>query len=298
MVVRHASMAPQQCSSTRAVLAECPLWDSERRRLLYLDLMNPTIFEFNPENSKTRSITLDLRAPLGGLCLRRTGGYLVFNADGVFSLNDALAVTARVCRPHSSFSLAPPNDVTVHPNGQILVATADARECAPIGGLYCLSAIDTWHMLCEGLVVGNGPAFAPSGDTMYLADSPQHVILVYHWNADRSSLEDKRVFAQVPPSAGFPDGLTVDSTGHVWNARWNGGSVVRYAPDGSEASAVELPTRCITSCTFGGADLCTLFITTASDSSESRSRKSDDYAGHLFKLDLAVMGTISPRAAF
>jgi sugar lactone lactonase YvrE len=279
------------------VLAECPLWDPKRRQLLYLDLVNPKIFEFDPENSITRSIALDLRAPLGGLCLRRAGGYLVFNADGVFSLNDALAVTGNVCRPHSSFALAPPNDVAVHPNGQIFVATSDASECAPVGGLFCLSATHTWQRLCDGLIVGNGPAFAPGGDTVYLADSPQRVIFAYHWNADNFTLENRRVFARVPSSAGFPDGLTVDSTGHVWNARWNGGSVVRYAPDGTETSTVILPTRCVTSCTFGGADLHTLFITTANDSSESTSDKSDDHAGHLFKLDLAVKGTISSLAA-
>ncbi len=289
---------PQRCSSARAVLAECPLWDPERRQLLYLDLLDPRIFEFNPENSQTRSVALDLRAPLGGLCLRRAGGYLVFNADGVFSIDEALKVTGRVCRPHASFSLAPPNDVAVHPTGQILVATADVKESAPVGGLFCLSAIDTWHGLRGGLIVGNGPAFAPNGNTVYLVDSPQHVIFAYEWDADRLSLENGRVFAQVPSSAGLPDGLTVDSTGYVWNARWNGGSVVRYAPNGEEVSTVVLPSRCITSCTFGGADLRTLFITTARDPSDSSSDKPDDYAGHLFKLDLAVEGIISPRAPF
>jgi sugar lactone lactonase YvrE len=292
------SLAPQRCSSARATLAECPLWDPERQQLLYLDLINPRIFEFNPKNSNTRSIALDLSAPLGGLCLRRAGGYLVFNADGVFSLNDALAVTGRVCRPHSSFGVAPPNDVAVHPNGHVLVATADPRECAPVAGLFCLSAVDSWHSVCGGLIVGNGPAFAPIGNTLYLADSPQHVIFAYHWDADHFSVKNGRAFARVPSSAGFPDGLTVDSTGHVWNARWNGGCVVRYDPNGNESGTVVMPTRYVTSCTFGGADLRTLFITTACGPLESGTDQSDEYAGHLFKLDLGVKGTISPGAAF
>lgn len=291
------SLEPQRCSSTRAILAECPLWAPERGRLLYLDLVNPRLFEFNPENSQTRSVDLDLRAPLGGLCLRSAGGYLVFNADGVFSIDEALRVSGRVCRPHSSFGLAPPNDVAVHSSGQILVATADLKESAPVGGLFCLSAVDTWHSLRGGLTVGNGPAFAPTGNTVYLVDSPQQVIFAYEWDASRLSLENERVFAQVPSSAGLPDGLTVDSTGHVWNARWNGGSVVKYAPNGREVSAVVLPTSCVTSCAFGGADMRTLFITTASDPSDSCSDKQDNYAGHLFKLDLSVEGIISPRAS-
>jgi sugar lactone lactonase YvrE len=300
--IRHGTSAqsptPQRCSSTRAVLAECPLWDDERQLLLYLDLVNPRIFEFNPEDSQMRSVALDLRGPLGGLCLRRAGGYLVFNADGVFSIDEALTVTGRICRPHSSFSFAPPNDVAVHSSGQILVATADVKESAPVGGLFCLSAVDTWHGLRGGLIVGNGPAFAPTGNTLYLADSPQHVIYACEWAAGRLLLENGRVFAQVPSSAGLPDGLTVDSSGYVWNARWNGGSVVRFAPNGDEVSTVVLPTHCITSCTFGGANLRTLFITTANNPSDSGSDELDDNAGHLFKLDLPVEGTLSARASF
>lgn len=290
-------LVPQRCSSTKAVLAECPLWDPLRQRLLYLDLVNPRLFEFNPRDSQTRSVNLDLRAPLGGLCLRNAGGYLVFNAEGVFSIDEALKVSGRVCRPHSSFGVAPPNDVAVHSSGQILVATADLKEIAPLGGLFCLSAVDTWHSLRGGLTVGNGPAFAPGENTVYLVDSPRQVIFAYDWDATRLSLKNERVFAHVPSSAGFPDGLTVDSTGHVWNARWNGGSVVKYAPNGREVSAVILPTCCVTSCAFGGADMRTLFITTASDPSDSSSIKPNDYAGHLFKLDLAVEGIISPRAS-
>lgn len=279
-------------------MAECPLWDPDRRQLVYLDLAKPRIFEFNPEDSQTRSVALDLRAPLGGLCLRRAGGYLVFNADGVFSIDEALRVTGRICRPHSSFSFAPPNDVAAHSSGQILVVTADVNESAPVGGLYCLSAVDTWHELRGGLIVGNGPAFAPTGNTVYVADSPRHLIFAYEWDAGRLSLENERVFAQVPSAAGLPDGLTVDSAGYVWNARWNGRSVVRYAPNGDEVSTVVLPARCTTSCTFGGTGLRTLFITTASDPPDGSSDKQDDDAGHLFKLDLPVAGILSPRALF
>ena len=62
---------------------------------------------------------------------------------------------------------------------------------------------------------------------------------------------------------GLPDGSAVDRDGYLWNARYGGGCVVRVAPDGKVDRVVDMPVDNITTCTFGGADLKTLYITTA-----------------------------------
>ena len=62
--------------------------------------------------------------------------------------------------------------------------------------------------------------------------------------------------------AGQPDGSAVDSEGYLWNCRYGGGCVVR-CPDGEVERVVEMPCGNVTTCTFGGAGLRTLFITTA-----------------------------------
>ena len=55
----------------------------------------------------------------------------------------------------------------------------------------------------------------------------------------------------------------MDSEGYLWNCRYGGGCVVRVAPDGEVERVVEMPCGNITTCTFGGEGLRTLFITTA-----------------------------------
>ena len=72
-------------------------------------------------------------------------------------------------------------------------------------------------------------------------------------------LHDRRPFVQVDS----PDGLTVDAEGGVWTALWGSSAVHRYAPDGSLSFVVELPVAQVTACTFGGAALDELFITTS-----------------------------------
>ena len=56
----------------------------------------------------------------------------------------------------------------------------------------------------------------------------------------------------------------MDAEGYIWNCRVVGGScLARIAPDGRLDRIVELPCSWPTSCTFGGADLDTLFVTSA-----------------------------------
>ena len=51
--------------------------------------------------------------------------------------------------------------------------------------------------------------------------------------------------------------------GYLWNARFGGGCVIRFAPDGSVDARIDLPVTNPTSCCFGGDDLRTLYVTSA-----------------------------------
>ena len=59
------------------------------------------------------------------------------------------------------------------------------------------------------------------------------------------------------------DGLTTDADGNVWVAVYGLGEVRCYRPTGSLVEVVRLPSLAVTSVTFGGRDLHTLFITSA-----------------------------------
>jgi sugar lactone lactonase YvrE len=288
-------MSISACSHDISKLAECPIWDFNKRRLLYLDLLEPRIIEFTPHSGATRSAALPLRPPLGGLCLRSEGSYLVFNRDGAFVVGDDLAVIDNICPPHGSFAFAPPNDVAVHSSGCILVATADLAEADPTGALLCLTPNGGWHRLIDGLTVGNGPAFCLDNRTIYLADSPKGIIYSYDFDAEALSMSNRRVFAKVPPEEGLPDGLSVDTSGCLWSARWGGRAVARYTPNGTERDRIAVPARYVTSCAFGGDDLKTLFITTARSSAAEPSG-SGGAGGQLFMARVQVAGDLLPCA--
>jgi sugar lactone lactonase YvrE len=86
-------------------------------------------------------------------------------------------------------------------------------------------------------------------------------ISAYDFDAETGTIANGRTFTSDGP--GDPDGSAMDEEGCVWNACWGAGCLVRFRPDGTEDRRIDLPAAQPTSCVFGGADLSTLYITSA-----------------------------------
>jgi len=78
----------------------------------------------------------------------------------------------------------------------------------------------------------------------------------------------------------------MDADGYLWNCRYGGACIVRVAPTGEVDRVIEMPVENITTCTFGGPDLKTLFITTAG----AERAGTDPIEGGLFALDVETPG--------
>ncbi len=98
---------------------------------------------------------------------------------------------------------------------------------------------------------------------MYFVDSRADVIYRYAFDVESGAATGRRVFADTSSIAGIPDGLRVDAAGDVWCAFWDGAQLIRFTTDGAVAETVPLPVPRPTSLAFGGPDLRTMFITTA-----------------------------------
>ena len=78
------------------------------------------------------------------------------------------------------------------------------------------------------------------------------------------TISNRRPFIMLDANDGTPDGLTVDEEGCLWVAVWDAWRVSRYAPDGRELMRIRMPVPRPTSCCFGGPNLDTLYVTSAS----------------------------------
>ena len=165
---------------------------------------------------------------------------------------------------------------------------------APEGVLYRVDAHGSFTAVASGISIPNSLGWSPDGRTMYFADSLQYAIFAYDFDANSGQMSGKRVFATTRAPA-FPDGSTVDAEGFLWNAEFNGWRVVRYAPDGSIDRVIELATHRPTCCAFGGPNLDTLYITTASQQMSPEEMSKQPLAGALLAVDAGVRGLVEPR---
>ncbi|HEY1384712.1 MAG TPA: SMP-30/gluconolactonase/LRE family protein [Dongiaceae bacterium] len=286
----------------RSALSESALWSPKEKALYWLDQMRPEIHRLDPATGKDVKLDLDLPPQLGGLVLHKNGGLALAAADGITLLSPDMTrrrtlVNPIVGSPNISF-----NDAKCDRQGRLWAGTTDRMETNPLGKLYRIDPDGTATCFAEGFICSNGPSFSPDGRIMYHTCSSERVINAYDVDPRTGEASNRRVFATIDPSAGVPDGSTVDAEGYLWSTHWNGSRVTRYAPDGRIDDEIPIPVKRVTSCAFGGENMDILFVTTASiELVEGRWVYMDQagfdaapMTGGIFAIDVGIKGLPEP----
>jgi sugar lactone lactonase YvrE len=191
------------------------------------------------------------------------------------------------------------NDARVGPDGALWFGTMQNNvrsdgSTTPItenlGELLILHAdgkTQVWH---TRIGITNTVEWSPAGDHLFFGDTLLNRIYVADFDSVRSSISQPATFTEGFPR-GLPDGSAMDSQGYLWNCRYGGGCIVRFAPDGSVAEVIESPVKNPTTCAFGGPELKTLYITSAASSDPGEK----DLGGTLFGMDVEITGLPSNR---
>ena len=151
-----------------------------------------------------------------------------------------------------------------------------------IGKLYKVDTNKKISVIEEDLGIPNTFVWSPDNKNFYFTDTLNGTILSYNFELESGELSNKKNFATF--DRGYPDGSTIDTDGCIWNCRWGGSCIVRFTPSGKVDQIIEMPVQNITNCVFGGKDMKTLFITTASN--EDR----NNLDGSLFSINLNYQG--------
>jgi sugar lactone lactonase YvrE len=183
------------------------------------------------------------------------------------------------------------NDGRADPRGSLWVGSmrnnvnedGSAGETGGTDGvLYRIDPDNTVSVCRRDIGISNTVAWSPDQRNFYFGDSLANKIWSYDYDPVSGSISNESPFFQ-DFKRGSPDGSTVDAEGFLWNCRYYGGCIVRVAPNGKIDRVIEMPVTNITTCTFGGLDLKTLFVTTAWSAGER-------LAGGLFAIQCEVGG--------
>ncbi|NNE91802.1 MAG: SMP-30/gluconolactonase/LRE family protein [Verrucomicrobiales bacterium] len=165
-----------------------------------------------------------------------------------------------------------PNDACYHKNGDLYFTDPpyglperwdDPRRELDFCGVYRLSKDGELTLLTKEMTRPNGIAFSPDFKTLYVAQSdPEAAIWKSFPVKEDGTLGDGKLFYDATENfkkglPGLPDGLKVDTHGHIWAT--GPGGVYVFAPDGKLLGRISTGEK-TANCGWGN-DGSTLYLT-------------------------------------
>jgi L-arabinonolactonase len=277
-------------AQTNDVLGEVPRWHPIERALYWIDAFKPAVHRLDPHNNKLDSWTPPEK--LGSFAPCADGGLLIAGRNGLARYDPASGRLERIVDPEAGGAVNILNDGRCDARGRFWVGSMSKTMARASGRLYRLDS-GRLDVLDEDIWVSNGVCFAPGDTRMYFADSHVKTIFVYDFDLAAGTLGARRLFATMD-GPGVPDGSSVDADGFLWNAAFDAGCLIRYAPDGRVDRTVALPVSRPTACAFGGPDLAMLYVTTARFRLPPEKLAAEPLAGGLLALDVGARGLPEP----
>jgi L-arabinonolactonase len=277
------------------LLGECVLWNASDERVYWTDVYANRLYSCD-ELGCDLSIR-ELPEKLGSFAFDPDGNLLCAFASGLFRYRMSTGEIKRLTHFEPQLEKTRMNDGRCDRAGRFVVGGCHQEFYNPVSSVISYAGENTEQTLIAGVALSNGIAFSIDGSRMYFSDSETRVYHRYDYDNATGTLGERHVFTQIPAEHGFADGATVDADDNLWNARYYGGIVQQYRPDGSLGTRVRLPTDCPTCVCFGGKELDTLFISTGHKDLSPAQRLTQPSAGGLFKVALGARGLLETRFA-
>lgn len=277
------------------IVGESAVWDDQRKRLVWVDIIGRRIHALDPCTGKHQLWPVKGRPTSIGLC--SDGGAIVGMERFVCLWNwkGEPVPLVEVEPDHPDNRL---NEGAVGPDGAFWVGTMlnnindddsprDIQHAT--GTIYrCLPDGTTMRVTDDLFGITNTMAFPQSGGLL-TADTLTNAIYAYRIGDDGMLRGRKTLQSGFP--RGLPDGSCLDAEGRLWTARVAGGGCLTCtSPDGNVETIIELPCSWPTSCCFGGANLSTLFVTSARFTMTPEHLAANPQEGALFALNPGVSG--------
>jgi sugar lactone lactonase YvrE len=272
----------------RAILGEGPTWRPKENAVYWIDLRAPAIFRYDCAGGGNETLPIELGDRLGAMVFTTDGRMVAADRAGLHLVEGGQRRT--LAHPDADQPLNCFNDAKVDARGRLWSGGADTKDTDASGSLFVFDGSASARKIDSGFTCSNGPAFSLDGRRAYFTDSYAFEIWCYDIDPASGEVGPRRSFAKIKPEDGYPDGMTVDADGFLWNAHWDGWRITRYDPDGRIDRVLTVPVPKPTSIAFGGPDMKRLFITSASLDMTPQQLAEAPWSGCLMACDLDIVG--------
>ena len=270
-------MTWQVLAASRCELGESPFWHPDEHMLYWVDIEGRQIHRCNVFMGNVESWAM----PSEPGCIapvRDSGGLVLALRDGIYRAHEWGGALQQLARALHDPATTRFNDGKADPVGRFWAGTLYEPRDANRAQLFSLKGgqVGAAELVLQAgnAMVANGLAWSPDASTVYWADTPSHTVRAWNWHADSGVMSGERVFKRWPVKpdgwrpgmsgyAGRPDGAAVDVEGNYYVAMFEGARLLKLSPTGEVLRDIAVPALCPTMPCFGGADLQTLYLTTA-----------------------------------
>jgi sugar lactone lactonase YvrE len=275
----------------RCQLGEGPTYDAATDTAWWFDIIERRLFEARFDTGETTIHSLDVMgSALGRIDAHRQ---LVVADDGLYirELSDGRMTLFRPLEADNAATRS--NDARVHPSGTFWIGTMGRKAERGLGAIYVLHRGEL-SRLYDGVTIPNAICFSPDGTIGYFADTGKNVLFRVDLDAATGLPRGEPAALVTRRDGGGIDGAVVDADGLIWNARWGGGCVDVYSPQGVHLRSLRVPARQSSCPVFIGPDFARLLVTSAWQGMGDDARRADPGHGRTFVLDVAARGRPEP----
>lgn len=284
-------------------LGEGPVWNVSEQKLYWTDIYNKRLWVLDPGTGQSR-VFWEGNLQVGGFAFTKRGGLVLCADQSVYLLRrQSDGEPADELETLFELPIRPPeriNDITVDPKGRIYAGTAQGAD--PVNSLFRIEKGKEPVVVIDGIACSNGMTFSIDVRVFYHTDTCARRINRYAWQAETGELSEPAVLFQGTEEQGLPDGLTIDTDGHLWSAFWGAGVVRRLSPEGGIVEEIPVPAKQPSSVMFGGDDLGDLYITSAcqgaADLEQGTAGNGEFLGGPLYRFRTRVRGRAEWLADF
>jgi sugar lactone lactonase YvrE len=279
----NSNMPPQPVLAHTCMLGESPLWDIAQQLICWVDILKGEVHQYSVENKIHTVISVNQMLGAIGLC--ENGNFVAALQNGFGFIDRSNHQVTMIVDPEAGLPGNRFNEGKCAPDGRFWAGTLALKETTGAGSVYCLQPDLSVIKKIEGVTISNGIAWSIDSSVLYYIDTPTLAIAAYEYDTASGSISNRKIVITISEKDGFPDGMTIDNEGMLWIAFWGGWKIARWDPNtGKKLLEIRLPVSRVTSCTFGGAQLQDLFITTATKDLTAGELEQQPLAGSLFLI--------------
>lgn len=281
------------------LVGESAIWHEVESALYWVDIEGLTVNRLHAASGKFTSWKMGSNP--SALAIDDNNCLTVATRHGLLRLNTTDGSEKPVADAPYDPARVRFNDGRVDPAGRFWIGTMYEPRDQPAAEMYVLDKDKLRRAWSGGMTNSNGLAWSLDGRTMYHADTTTHRIDCYDYDVATGEQSNRRTIVTFPSDksapdyGGRPDGATIDSEGMYWVAMFEGARILRIAPNGEIVRELKLPVKCPTSVAFGGPDLRTLYITSASHGRSKEELEQYPLSGKVLAIKMDVAGREEPE---